>query len=71
MELYWCSQKISEVNLSTGEISDLVLIPCRKAECAVWRGGECVHLRKAKAKMNQSDCSQYRNNILIVEGVNQ
>jgi len=47
MEMYWCSQKNSDVNLSTDEISDLVLIPCCKGECAVWREGECSHIRKA------------------------
>jgi hypothetical protein len=43
---YWCSQKNSEVNLNDGKISDLVLIPCRKAEWVMWRGGECTHNRK-------------------------
>jgi len=47
MEAYWCCLKNSEVNLNDGTISDLFLIPCRKVECVVWRGGKCVHLRKA------------------------
>ena len=46
MESYWCSQKNDIVNLNDGKTSDLVLIPCRKGECAVWRGGECSHIRK-------------------------
>ena len=46
MELYSCCQKNAEVNLNDGAISDLELIPCRKAECAVWRDGECFHFRK-------------------------
>jgi hypothetical protein len=32
--------------LNDGTISDLDLIPCRKKECVVWRGGECTHIRK-------------------------
>ena len=48
METHWCSQKNSEVNLSTGIISDLVLIPCLKSECAVWREEECSHIRKVE-----------------------
>jgi hypothetical protein len=35
-----------DINISTGEISDLSLIPCRKAECVVWRDRECTHIRK-------------------------
>jgi len=46
MDSYWCSQKNPDVNLNDGTISDIVLLPCRKAECAVWRDGECVHIRK-------------------------
>jgi hypothetical protein len=46
METYWCCQKNSDVNLNDGTISDLALIPCRKAECVVWRDGECTHIRK-------------------------
>jgi len=48
MESYWCAQKNSDVNLNDGTISDLVLIPCRKGECAVWRNGECIHIRKVE-----------------------
>jgi hypothetical protein len=47
METYWCCQKNSDINLNDGTISDLILIPCRKAECIVWRGGECIRIRKA------------------------
>ena len=47
IESYWCTQENSMVNLSDGTISDLVLTPCRKGKCAVWRDGECTHIRRS------------------------
>ena len=46
MESYWGCQKNSDVNLNDGTTSDLVLLPCRKGECVVWRVGECIHIRR-------------------------
>ncbi len=51
-ESYWCLKKNSIIDLSTGEISDIALLPCRKNECVVWRGGLCIHIRKAEARQS-------------------
>jgi hypothetical protein len=55
MESYWCCRKKSSVDLSTGMISDLELVPCQGRECVVWREGKCGHVRKVgKIDLRQS-----------------
>jgi len=53
MESYWYSQKNSDANLNDGTISDLPRIPCRKADCVVWRDSECIHIRKIIRRWSQ------------------
>jgi len=48
MESYWYEMK----NLIFEMMKDVehfnpALVPCRKAECDQWRGGECIQIRKA------------------------
>ena len=47
METYWCTQKNSIIDMMNGKKITLALSQCLKAECVVWRGGECSHIRKA------------------------
>jgi hypothetical protein len=46
-ESYWCAHENPDINLSDGTLSDLVLTPCKRGKCAVWREGECTHIRRA------------------------
>jgi len=47
MESYWYTQKNSIIDMMSGKNLPLALTPCLKAECAMWRDGECSHIRKA------------------------
>ena len=48
MESYWCEKKNSIVNWITNGVDfDPALTPCLKSECAMWRDGECIQIRKA------------------------
>jgi hypothetical protein len=47
METYWCTQKNLIIDMMNGKKISLALSPCLKAECDVWNGGECIHIRKA------------------------
>ena len=44
METLWCMRKNDIRNLMQIPIA---LTPCLKAECDLWRGGECIRIRKA------------------------
>jgi hypothetical protein len=35
------------IDMMNGKEISLALTPCLKVECAVWRDGECIHIRKA------------------------
>jgi hypothetical protein len=51
METYWCEKKISIIYwINKGEPFSQALAPCLKAECDKWRGGECIHIRKAERR---------------------
>jgi len=47
MESYWCTQKNSIIDMMNGKKLPLALTPCHKADCDMWRNGECSHIRKA------------------------
>jgi hypothetical protein len=47
MEKYWCTQKNSIIDMMNGKEIPLALTPCIKTDCDRWRGGECIHIRKA------------------------
>jgi hypothetical protein len=48
MESYWCEKKnsIIEIMKNPGKFNP-ALTPCLKAECALWRNGECTQIHKA------------------------
>jgi len=48
METYWSEKKNSIVTrINNGEDFDPALTPCLKVECAMWKNGECIPIRKA------------------------
>jgi hypothetical protein len=47
METYWCTHKNSIIDMMNGKKIPIALTPCFKAECYIWRDGECIHIRKA------------------------
>jgi hypothetical protein len=47
MELFWCMKKNSIFEIMKEvEKFNPALTPCLKAECDLWRDGECIHIRK-------------------------
>jgi hypothetical protein len=44
METLWCMKK-NDIRILMN--IPIALTPCLKAECDMWREGECIHIRRA------------------------
>lgn len=70
MESSWCMKKNDIRNVMKIPV---VLTSCLKADCDQWRGGECIHIRKAGkpgrpqvfSRQDTWPCSQEREKIVI------
>jgi hypothetical protein len=47
METLWCMKKNDIRELIYHRDIPIALTPCLKAGCDMWRGGECIQIRKA------------------------
>jgi len=47
MESLWCKKKNDIPELIYHRDIPIPLSPCLKVECDMWRGGECIQIRKA------------------------